>query len=88
MLISCPVPSCSHPAVKPDQCCPTCEGMSHNSKGTLFIRSSTGQLQVYVDLCNIILLSVLLLIITLTEQVREVIRKIRVRSHTHPPGTR
>lgn len=28
VLISCPVPSCSHPVVKPDQCCPTCEGMS------------------------------------------------------------
>ncbi|XP_067336699.1 cysteine-rich motor neuron 1 protein isoform X2 [Channa argus] len=25
VLISCPVPSCSHPVVKPDQCCPTCE---------------------------------------------------------------
>lgn len=28
VLISCPVPSCSHPVVRPDQCCPTCEGMS------------------------------------------------------------
>ncbi|CAI5696847.1 unnamed protein product [Oreochromis niloticus] len=25
VLISCPVPSCLHPLVKPDQCCPTCE---------------------------------------------------------------
>ncbi|CAM9334740.1 unnamed protein product, partial [Lampetra planeri] len=25
VLISCPVPSCSHPVVRPDQCCPTCE---------------------------------------------------------------
>ncbi|XP_054861851.1 cysteine-rich motor neuron 1 protein isoform X2 [Amphiprion ocellaris] len=28
VLISCPVPSCSHPVVKPDQCCPTCEDES------------------------------------------------------------
>lgn len=28
VLISCPVPNCSHPVVRPDQCCPTCEGMS------------------------------------------------------------
>lgn len=28
VLISCPVPSCAHPVVRPDQCCPTCEGMS------------------------------------------------------------
>lgn len=28
VLISCPVPSCSHPVVRPDQCCPTCEGAS------------------------------------------------------------
>lgn len=28
VLISCPVPSCSHPVVRPDQCCPTCEGTS------------------------------------------------------------
>lgn len=27
VLISCSVPSCLHPVVKPDQCCPTCEGM-------------------------------------------------------------
>lgn len=26
VLISCPVPSCAHPAVRSDQCCPTCEG--------------------------------------------------------------
>uniref|UniRef100_A0AAX7STY7 Cysteine rich transmembrane BMP regulator 1 (Chordin like) n=1 Tax=Astatotilapia calliptera TaxID=8154 RepID=A0AAX7STY7_ASTCA len=25
VLISCSVPSCLHPVVKPDQCCPTCE---------------------------------------------------------------
>uniref|UniRef100_A0A3Q0S552 Cysteine-rich motor neuron 1 protein n=1 Tax=Amphilophus citrinellus TaxID=61819 RepID=A0A3Q0S552_AMPCI len=25
VLISCPVPSCLHPVVKPNQCCPTCE---------------------------------------------------------------
>ncbi|XP_042244625.1 cysteine-rich motor neuron 1 protein isoform X2 [Thunnus maccoyii] len=25
VLISCPVPSCANPVVKPDQCCPTCE---------------------------------------------------------------
>uniref|UniRef100_A0A8C2XTH2 Cysteine-rich motor neuron 1 protein n=1 Tax=Cyclopterus lumpus TaxID=8103 RepID=A0A8C2XTH2_CYCLU len=28
VLISCPVPSCSHPVVRPDQCCPTCEDES------------------------------------------------------------
>ncbi|XP_047466539.1 cysteine-rich motor neuron 1 protein isoform X3 [Mugil cephalus] len=28
VLISCPVPSCSNPAVKSDQCCPTCEDES------------------------------------------------------------
>ncbi|XP_072221440.1 cysteine-rich motor neuron 1 protein isoform X5 [Leuresthes tenuis] len=28
VLISCPMPSCSHPVVKPDQCCPTCEDES------------------------------------------------------------
>ncbi|XP_028294132.1 cysteine-rich motor neuron 1 protein isoform X2 [Gouania willdenowi] len=28
VLISCPVPSCSNPIVKPDQCCPTCEDES------------------------------------------------------------
>nr|XP_061824703.1 cysteine-rich motor neuron 1 protein-like [Nerophis lumbriciformis] len=28
VLISCPAPSCSHPVVKPDQCCPTCEDES------------------------------------------------------------
>ncbi|KAI3367822.1 hypothetical protein L3Q82_026652 [Scortum barcoo] len=28
LLISCPVPSCSHPVVRPDQCCPTCEDES------------------------------------------------------------
>uniref|UniRef100_A0A8C6PPA7 Cysteine rich transmembrane BMP regulator 1 (Chordin like) n=1 Tax=Nothobranchius furzeri TaxID=105023 RepID=A0A8C6PPA7_NOTFU len=28
VLISCPIPSCSHPVVKPDQCCPTCEDES------------------------------------------------------------
>lgn len=27
VLISCPIPSCPHPVVKPDQCCPTCDGM-------------------------------------------------------------
>uniref|UniRef100_A0A3B4B6R0 Cysteine-rich motor neuron 1 protein n=1 Tax=Periophthalmus magnuspinnatus TaxID=409849 RepID=A0A3B4B6R0_9GOBI len=26
VLISCPVPSCPNPVVRPDQCCPTCEG--------------------------------------------------------------
>uniref|UniRef100_A0A3B3VZF2 Cysteine rich transmembrane BMP regulator 1 n=1 Tax=Poecilia latipinna TaxID=48699 RepID=A0A3B3VZF2_9TELE len=26
VLISCPMPSCSQPVVKSDQCCPTCEG--------------------------------------------------------------
>ncbi|XP_060919599.1 cysteine-rich motor neuron 1 protein isoform X3 [Labrus mixtus] len=25
VLISCPVPSCSNPVVRPEQCCPTCE---------------------------------------------------------------
>ena len=30
VLISCPVPSCAHPVVRPDQCCPTCEGTSLN----------------------------------------------------------
>uniref|UniRef100_A0A3Q4AEM4 Cysteine-rich motor neuron 1 protein n=1 Tax=Mola mola TaxID=94237 RepID=A0A3Q4AEM4_MOLML len=28
VLISCPVPNCSHPVVRPDQCCPTCEDES------------------------------------------------------------
>ncbi|KAM9777847.1 cysteine-rich motor neuron 1 protein [Neosynchiropus ocellatus] len=28
VLISCPVPSCSSPVVRPDQCCPTCEDES------------------------------------------------------------
>ncbi|XP_056151337.1 cysteine-rich motor neuron 1 protein-like [Lampris incognitus] len=28
VLISCPVPSCSHPVVRADQCCPTCEDES------------------------------------------------------------
>lgn len=28
VLISCPVPSCANPVVKPDQCCPTCEDES------------------------------------------------------------
>uniref|UniRef100_A0A4W6DV38 Cysteine-rich motor neuron 1 protein n=1 Tax=Lates calcarifer TaxID=8187 RepID=A0A4W6DV38_LATCA len=28
VLISCPMPSCSHPVVRPDQCCPTCEDES------------------------------------------------------------
>lgn len=28
VLISCPVPSCSQPVVRSDQCCPTCEGTS------------------------------------------------------------
>ncbi|XP_076017807.1 cysteine-rich motor neuron 1 protein isoform X2 [Genypterus blacodes] len=28
VLISCPVPSCSHPVVRHDQCCPTCEDES------------------------------------------------------------
>ncbi|XP_077586830.1 cysteine-rich motor neuron 1 protein [Stigmatopora nigra] len=28
VLISCPVPGCPHPAMKPDQCCPTCEDES------------------------------------------------------------
>ncbi|XP_078134428.1 cysteine-rich motor neuron 1 protein isoform X2 [Sander vitreus] len=28
VLISCPVPSCSHPVVRPEQCCPTCEDES------------------------------------------------------------
>ncbi|XP_037343176.2 cysteine-rich motor neuron 1 protein isoform X2 [Pungitius pungitius] len=28
VLISCPAPSCSHPLVRPDQCCPTCEDES------------------------------------------------------------
>uniref|UniRef100_A0A3B5M4A5 Cysteine rich transmembrane BMP regulator 1 n=1 Tax=Xiphophorus couchianus TaxID=32473 RepID=A0A3B5M4A5_9TELE len=28
VLISCPMPSCSHPVVKSDQCCPTCEDES------------------------------------------------------------
>lgn len=28
LLISCPVPSCPHPVVRSDQCCPTCEGTS------------------------------------------------------------
>ncbi|XP_034713414.1 cysteine-rich motor neuron 1 protein [Etheostoma cragini] len=28
VLISCPVPRCSHPVVRPDQCCPTCEDES------------------------------------------------------------
>lgn len=31
VLITCPVPSCSHPVVKHDQCCPTCEGMSDSN---------------------------------------------------------
>ncbi|XP_074517766.1 cysteine-rich motor neuron 1 protein isoform X2 [Sebastes fasciatus] len=28
VLISCPVPSCSNPVVRPNQCCPTCEDES------------------------------------------------------------
>lgn len=32
VLISCPVPSCSNPVVRPNQCCPTCEGMSPQFK--------------------------------------------------------
>ncbi|KAL7380595.1 hypothetical protein ABVT39_020420 [Epinephelus coioides] len=28
VLISCPVPSCSNPVVRPEQCCPTCEDES------------------------------------------------------------
>uniref|UniRef100_A0A3P9ICL6 Cysteine-rich motor neuron 1 protein n=1 Tax=Oryzias latipes TaxID=8090 RepID=A0A3P9ICL6_ORYLA len=28
VLISCPMPSCTHPVVKPDQCCPSCEDES------------------------------------------------------------
>ncbi|CAB1335132.1 unnamed protein product [Coregonus sp. 'balchen'] len=28
VLISCPVPSCPNPVVRPDQCCPTCEDES------------------------------------------------------------
>ncbi|XP_066550981.1 cysteine-rich motor neuron 1 protein isoform X2 [Amia ocellicauda] len=28
VLITCPVPSCSHPLVRPDQCCPSCEDES------------------------------------------------------------
>ncbi|XP_029531192.1 cysteine-rich motor neuron 1 protein-like isoform X1 [Oncorhynchus nerka] len=28
VLISCPVPSCANPVVRPDQCCPTCEDES------------------------------------------------------------
>lgn len=28
VLISCPVPSCTNLVVRPDQCCPTCEGTS------------------------------------------------------------
>ncbi|XP_015206403.1 cysteine-rich motor neuron 1 protein-like isoform X1 [Lepisosteus oculatus] len=28
LLITCPVPSCSHPVVRPNQCCPSCEDES------------------------------------------------------------
>lgn len=57
VLISCPVPTCSHPVVKPDQCCPTCEGMSQKFKcAFIFISSIKGQFQIDVNLGHIICL--------------------------------
>uniref|UniRef100_A0A3Q1HBS7 Cysteine-rich motor neuron 1 protein n=1 Tax=Anabas testudineus TaxID=64144 RepID=A0A3Q1HBS7_ANATE len=51
VLISCPVPSCSHPAVKPDQCCPTCEDESGSGQpegmDMVVCRAPGGEL--YVD---------------------------------------
>lgn len=37
VLISCPVPSCSQPVVRSDQCCPTCEGTSQVACLAMFV---------------------------------------------------
>ncbi|KAM6961284.1 LOW QUALITY PROTEIN: cysteine-rich motor neuron 1 protein [Aplochiton taeniatus] len=57
VLISCPVPSCPHPVVRPEQCCPTCEDESGSGQpegGDLVVcRASGGELYVEGDTWNL-----------------------------------
>uniref|UniRef100_A0A1A7Y0S3 Cysteine rich transmembrane BMP regulator 1 (Chordin like) n=1 Tax=Iconisemion striatum TaxID=60296 RepID=A0A1A7Y0S3_9TELE len=42
VLISCPKPSCSHPVIKPDQCCPTCEDESGSGQPDIMVCRAPG----------------------------------------------
>uniref|UniRef100_A0A3P8ZIG8 Cysteine-rich motor neuron 1 protein n=1 Tax=Esox lucius TaxID=8010 RepID=A0A3P8ZIG8_ESOLU len=56
VLISCPVPSCPNPVVRPDQCCPTCEDESGSGQpegmDLVVCRANGGELYVEGETWN------------------------------------
>ncbi|XP_030213056.1 cysteine-rich motor neuron 1 protein isoform X2 [Gadus morhua] len=55
VLISCPVPSCASPVVRPDQCCPTCDDESGSGQpvGMDLCRAPGGELYVEGETWNL-----------------------------------